>query len=91
MNDHEQQQHQPEPTECPRTRLVRGSVAFVDACQCGMLQLHIGALTLRLAPEALFELADTLNRAAIAHARQFQGAEGAASALGLLRNERGDA
>src|SRR5687767_8194086 len=61
--------HPPEITDCPRTRLAQGDLAAVDACGCGMLQLHIGALTLRMASCALEELASTLNDAVVAHAR----------------------
>lgn len=91
MNEHDQHQHPPELNDCPRTRLVSGSLVAVDACQCGMLQVHIGAFTLRLAPEALSELASALNRALVAHARQVQGAQSTAPALGFLSQERGDA
>ena len=91
MNDRNQHQHPPESTDCPRTRLAQGSLAAVDACECGMLQVHLGALTLRMAPCALAELAHTLNRAAAAHARRFSEPEAARPALGLIRHERGDA
>jgi hypothetical protein len=91
MNDRNQhQQHPPESTDCPRTRLARGNLAAVDACECGMLQVHIGALTLRMAPCALAELAHTLNEAVTAHARRF-APEAARAGLGLSRQERGEA
>lgn len=83
--------HPPESTDCPRTRLAQGSIASVDACQCGMLQVHLGALTLRMAPCALAELAHTLNQAVAAHARRFSAPNEARSVLGLNRRERGEA
>lgn len=90
MNDH-QHQHPPESTDCPRTRLAQGALAAVDACRCGMLHVHIGALTLRMAPCALVELASTLNHAVAAHAHRFSKPEGTHPALGLIRHERGEA
>jgi hypothetical protein len=67
MKDDARSQH-PHAAECPRRRLAEGAIAAVDECQCGMLQLHIGAITLRLAPCALSELLATLSEAAAAHA-----------------------
>jgi hypothetical protein len=49
--------------ECGRRRLSESSIAAVDECECGMFQLHLGALTLRLTAPALAELWDTLGRA----------------------------
>lgn len=91
MKHRNQHQHPPESTDCPRTRLAQGSLAVVDACQCGMLQVHLGALTLRMAPCALTELAHTLNQAVAAHARRFSEPGETRSALRLARHERGDA
>jgi hypothetical protein len=88
MNDDEQS-HPLEETDCPRTRLVKGGLAAVDSCGCGMLQLHIGALTLRMAPCALEELASTLTHAVAEHARRFSAP--ARPRLGLTRRERGEA
>lgn len=53
---------------CPRALLARGPLASVDVCRCGMLHLHLGALTIRLTPEALAELVTTLTTAVAAHA-----------------------
>jgi hypothetical protein len=56
----------PQPTSlngCHRTRLIDGPLASVDACECGMMHLNIGAITLRLAPCAVSELLSTLGRA----------------------------
>jgi hypothetical protein len=91
MNHRNENQHPSESTECPRTRLAEGSLVAVDACQCGTLQVHLGALTLRMAPCALAELAHTLNQAVAAHTRRFSGPGEARSALGLIRRGRGEA
>lgn len=55
-------------TACTQTRLAESSVAVVDLCSCGTLQVHIGPMTVRLAASALDELQNTLARAAEAHA-----------------------
>ena len=49
--------------ECTRLRLAESGIAAVDRCSCGTLQVHIGALTLRLDEVALSELATTFSRA----------------------------
>jgi hypothetical protein len=48
---------------CRHTRLAESSVAGIDQCSCGMLQLHLGAFTVRLAACAALELLATLNAA----------------------------
>jgi hypothetical protein len=53
---------------CDRVRLAEGDVAAVDRCGCGMIQVHVAALTLRLAPEALASLLGTLGQAVAANA-----------------------
>lgn len=83
--------HPPEQADCPKTRLAKGALAAVDACECGMLQVHIGALTLRMAPCALAELARTLNRAVAAHHLTFPQESGEIQAFNLNRSERGEA
>ena len=54
--------------KCGRSRLAEGDVAAVDRCDCGMFQLHLAAVTLRLAPEALTSLYATRGRALAASA-----------------------
>jgi hypothetical protein len=63
--------HAPETDACPRVRLAQGGLASVDACQCGMLQLHLGALTVRMTPSALAELESTLRTALSEHQKRF--------------------
>jgi hypothetical protein len=48
-------------------RLSSGFVAEIEHCaSCGLIHLHIGAMTLRLQPAALHDLRDTLDRAVAA-------------------------
>jgi hypothetical protein len=91
MNDNTKPQHPPQQNECPKTRLAEGGLAAVDVCHCGMMQLHIGALTLRITPGALSELLSTLGQAVAAHSARRFSEEGPLSALTLLRQERGEA
>ena len=55
---------------CHHTRLAQGDLAAIDSCECGTLHLHLGALTLRLAPSVLSELLATLGEAVAMHACQ---------------------
>ncbi len=47
-----------------RTRLAQSTVATVDICDCGTIQLHLGSITLRLSRAGLAALATTLEDAA---------------------------
>lgn len=58
----------PSGQDCPRTRLAEGPLAAIDICRCGMMQLHLGAVTLRLTPDALSELEETIAGALANHA-----------------------
>jgi hypothetical protein len=79
-----------ERTDCPRTRLAENSVGSVEVCSCGMWQLHVGALTLRLAPCAISELLGLLGQAVAEHsARRFGNAH--ETAFPPLHQERGEA
>jgi len=82
--------HPPLAEDCARVRLAEGPLAAVDACECGMLQLHLGAITLRLAPCALAELESTLQQALAEHARRFPADELSLGAL-VGRRQRGAA
>ena len=71
---------------CQLTRLAESSVAAVDRCACGVIQLHLGALTLRFAPSAAFELLATLGDAMTRHAAHAAGSPNASVVLpGPLR------
>ena len=52
---------------CLRTRLAESHVAAVDYCQCGHMHLHLGPFSMRLTPEALSGLIETLGQAIAAH------------------------
>jgi hypothetical protein len=49
---------------CTHRRLAEGECCRVDRCDHGTLHLSLGALTLRLSPEQLADLAETLATAA---------------------------
>lgn len=59
----------PHPTpECPTLRLAQGEIATLDMCSCGTLRLNLGALTVRLTPEALSSLMETVSEGLATHA-----------------------
>lgn len=91
MKSDRQDAHPPLAADCPRVRLAEGPLAAVDACECGMLQLHLGAITLRMAPCALAELESTLRKALAEHARRFPEDDVFHVALSSGRRERGAA
>lgn len=49
---------------CHRERLAAGDFAQVELCDCGAAHLTIGAVTLRVAPAAIAELAEVVVEAA---------------------------
>ncbi|HEY0250708.1 MAG TPA: hypothetical protein VGC41_04245 [Kofleriaceae bacterium] len=55
-----------ERQSCRRDILASSDFALVERCNCGAVHLTIGAVTLRLAPSAIAELAETLADAATA-------------------------
>ena len=79
-----------ERSECPRTRLAENGVGAVDVCGCGMWQLHIGALTVRLAPGAVSELLGLLGHAVAEHSARRLVAPRELEAS-RLRQRRGEA
>lgn len=90
MNHQDNTGNSPESRDCPRTRLAETDIGSVDVCDCGMWQVHIGALTLRFAPAAVSELLGLLGQAVAEHAsRRLLDAE---QALQLsFYGRRGDA
>jgi len=74
---------------CRRLRLAQGSVAHVEECSCGVLQLHLGAVTLRFTPQAFDDLAGTVASALAAY-RDLH-ASIAEDEVNVFRNERGEA
>lgn len=85
--------HHPFPTRggCRRTRLAESSIASVDVCTCGKMHLHIGALTLRMAPSAVSELLATLGQAVARHAATGASPDAVAAAVAFGSNGRGEA
>lgn len=61
--DHEPTKHRSSVPACTKRRLAQSVVASVDICTCGTMQLHVGAVTLRLVPGAAEQLAHTLKLA----------------------------
>jgi hypothetical protein len=49
---------------CERQLLAQGSFCMVETCSCGAMHITLGALTLRVSPEAGLEIASTLGDAA---------------------------
>jgi len=76
---------------CTQTRLAESGVAAVDLCSCGTLQLHIGPLTLRLAPCALSELRSTVDKAITAYAAREAAPVAHEAKVPFFGNKRGDA
>jgi hypothetical protein len=56
---------------CSRRLLAASDCTLVEQCSCGSVHVTIGAITLRLASGAFFELASTLGDAvrALSHPR----------------------
>ena len=49
---------------CHRTPLAAGDFAMVELCTCGAVHVTVGAVTLRLVPAAVGELAEVIGEAA---------------------------
>ena len=60
---------------CRHFDLAKSSVGSVAVCECGMIHLHMGALTLRFTATAFAELRGTLDRAQVEHDRHTTGTE----------------
>ena len=90
MNHQDKTRQFSESRDCPRRRLAETDIGSVDVCDCGMWQLHIGALTLRFAPAAVSELLGLLGQAVAEHsARRLTEAERAMQMP--FMGKRGDA
>lgn len=83
--------HPPAASDCQQQRLAETPLGAVDACDCGMMQLHVGALTLRLTPEAVSELGTLLSEALVAHASMKADTPQTSGVLGVGVVERGQA
>lgn len=73
--NHDEPRHRP-LNHCARRRLAEGGIAAVDVCSCGMLQVHLGALSIRMDEGALSEMVTTLRRALWEYALDRSGARG---------------
>jgi hypothetical protein len=91
MNPKNRSQHLAERQNCPRTRLAESAIGSVEVCSCGMWHLHVGALTLRLAPCAVSELLGLLGHAVAEHYARCLSEGERADGLSFFRNERGKA
>lgn len=82
----------PTPSQrCAQTRLAEGSIAAVDMCRCGVLQLHFCAVTLRMDHATLSELLAVLGHAVAEYAARSRRAEGDPSDPRYVVNGRGEA
>lgn len=91
MKQHNGRGPVPESRDCPRARLAEAEIGSVDVCDCGMWQLHIGALTLRFAPAAVSELLALLGQAVAEHAARRAGGHAERGAALPWLGKRGDA
>ncbi len=73
---------------CARTRLAESEVAAVDLCDCGMMHLHLGPFSLRLTPDVLESVLDTLADAVSTRVRRAHATGGRG---GLQSAKRGEA
>ena len=78
----------PTTAPCRRIRLAESEVASVDLCECGMMHLHLGPLSLRLTPDALQGVLGTLAEAV---ATKFARSAAAPIGLALQSARRGEA
>jgi len=69
---------------CHRQLLARHVFGSVELCVCGAAHLTIGAITLRLAPEAIGDLAELLRQAADELAVRERASEAALLRRGLV-------
>ena len=53
--------------DCATLRLAQGDIATIDMCSCGTLRLNLGAITVRLTPQALSSLLQTAGEALATH------------------------
>jgi hypothetical protein len=91
--DHDKNRHRPksEPADCKRRRLAEGGIAAVDVCSCGTLQVHLGALSIRMDEGALSEMVTTLRRALWEYALDRSGTRDAGAVSVFQPSEPGQA
>ena len=91
MKTNQTQHHPSVRHECERARLATSSVAAIDICSCGIMQLHLGVITLRLAPCAIFELLATLGEAVAEQAAREARESSASALIPIVSGKRGEA
>ena len=69
---------------CHRDVLSSAPIGSIALCPCGTIHLTIGAVTLRLVPEAMVELAELVGRAAVELATRTARRAGRRMAQGVL-------
>jgi len=79
---------------CHTVRLAQSELVTVDRCSCGTLSLHLGPMTLRVRPEGLRSIMETLGAALSAHEQRAADARlqaALSTALAQGKSERGQA
>ena len=51
------------PDGCRTVRVAQSELVAVDRCSCGTLSVHLGPMTLRVRPEGLGSIVETLGTA----------------------------
>ena len=63
------QESQDGQESCHTVRVAQSELVAVDRCSCGTLSIHLGPMTLRVRPEGLGSIVETLNAALRANER----------------------
>ena len=61
------QDSQDGPDNCHTVRVAQSELVAVDRCSCGTLSVHLGPMTLRVRPEGLGSIIETLGAALRSH------------------------
>jgi hypothetical protein len=67
MNHRQDPSHASHKAARPAARIAQGAFASVDLCDCGVLLVNIGAVTLRMDASAMSSLVSTLGEAVAEH------------------------
>ncbi|GEM_PF-3582439 len=91
MNHNNISDYSPSRNTCHRTRLATIAVASVERCDCKMMHVHIGALTIRMTPDAVAEIAKMLSLAIARYAAPNHTHNAHGDNSPFLRLSRGEA
>jgi hypothetical protein len=91
MNEHRHASPAQEPPEFQPARLAEAGIVAVDLCNCGVLLVHIAAVTLRMDHAALECLSQTLARAVAQHSALKQRECAVTAALKVQGDRWGEA